>query len=69
MNGSKLSSRALFFLSPCVTVCLSLFLSLIIIIICGALGAVSKRLDTWLDNLGITIRAGLLQKTALLRTA
>ena len=25
-------------------------------------GAVSKRLDTWLDKLGITIRMGLLQK-------
>ena len=35
-----------------------------------ALGAViSKRLDTWLDKLGITIARGLLQKTALLVTA
>ena len=35
----------------------------------GALGAVSKRLDTWLDKLGITINTGLLQKTTLLGTA
>ena len=35
----------------------------------GALGVVSKRLDTLLDKLGITIRTGLLQKTALLGTA
>ena len=32
-------------------------------------GAVSKRLDTWLDKLGITIRTGFLQKKALLGTA
>ena len=35
----------------------------------GALGVVSKRLDTLLDKLRITIRTGLLQKTALLGTA
>ena len=29
-------------------------------VVVGALGAVSKRLDTWLDKLGITIRTGLL---------
>ena len=34
-------------------------------VVLGALGAVSKRLDTWLSKLGITIRKGLLQKTAL----
>ena len=34
----------------------------------GAFGAVSKRLDAWLDKLGITINTGLLQKTALLGT-
>ena len=33
-------------------------------VVVGALGAVSKRLDTWLDKLGITINTGLLQKTA-----
>ena len=38
-------------------------------VVVGALGAVSRRLDTWLDKLGITIRTGLLQKTALLGTA
>ena len=38
-------------------------------VVVGALGAVSKRLDTWLDKSGITIRTGLLQKTALLGTA
>ena len=38
-------------------------------VVVGALGANSKRLDTWLDKLGITIRTGLLQKTALLGTA
>ena len=32
---------------------------IIIIIIVGALCAVSKRLDTWLDKLGITINTGL----------
>ena len=42
---------------------------IIIIIVVGALGAVSERLDTWLDKLGITINTGLLQKTALLGTA
>ena len=35
----------------------------------GALRAVSKTLDTWLDKLGITIRMGLLQKTAFLGTS
>ncbi|CAH3194267.1 unnamed protein product, partial [Porites evermanni] len=38
-------------------------------VVVGALGAVSKRLDTWLDKLGITINTGFLQKTALLGTA
>ena len=35
----------------------------------GALGVVSNRLDAWLEKLGVTIRTGLLQKTALLGTA
>ena len=35
-------------------------------VVVGALGVVNKRLDTWLDKLGITIRMGLLQKTSLL---
>ena len=34
----------------------------------GALGVVSNRLDAWLEKLGVTIRTGLLQKTALLDT-
>ena len=38
-------------------------------VVVGALRAVSKRLDTWLDKLGITIRTRLLHKTALLGTA
>ena len=38
-------------------------------VVVGALGAVSKRLDTWLEKLGITNRTGLLLKTALLGTA
>ena len=36
-------------------------------VVVGALGVVSKRLDAWLEKLGVTIRTGLLQKTALLR--
>ena len=38
-------------------------------IVVGALGVVSNRLDVWLEKLGVTIRTGLLQKTALLGTA
>ena len=38
-------------------------------IVVGALGGVSKRLDGWLAKLGIAIKKGLLQKTALLGTA
>ena len=38
-------------------------------VVVGALGAVNKRVDTWLGKLGITINKGLLQKTALLGTA
>ena len=38
-------------------------------VVVGALGAVSKRLDTWLDKRRITINTGLLQKTALLGAA
>ena len=41
----------------------------VVLLVVGALGAVSKMLDTWLDELGITIRMGLLQKTTLLGTA
>ena len=38
-------------------------------VVIGALGVVSNRLDTWLEKLGVMIRTGLLQKTALLGTA
>ena len=41
----------------------------IVPVVVGALGVVSKRLDAWLEKLGVTIRTGLLQKTALLGTA
>ena len=37
-------------------------------VVVGALGAVNKRMDTWLGKLGITVNTGLLQKTALLGT-
>ena len=35
-------------------------------VVVGTIGALSKKLDTRLDKLGITINTGLLQKTALL---
>ena len=38
-------------------------------VVVGALGVVSNRLDALLEKLGVTIRTGLLQKTALLGTA
>ena len=41
----------------------------VIPIVVGALGAVSKKLDKWIEKLGIHIRIELLQKTALLGTA
>ena len=41
----------------------------VVLIVVGALGGVSKRLDGWLTKLGIAIKKGLLQKTALLGTA
>ena len=37
-------------------------------VVVGALGVVSNRLDAWLEKLGVMIRTGLLQKTALLAT-
>ena len=40
----------------------------VILVVVGALGVVSNRLDAWLEKLGVTIRTGLLQKTALLGT-
>ena len=38
-------------------------------VVVGVLEEVSNRLDAWLEKLGVTIRTGLLQKTALLGTA
>ena len=38
-------------------------------VVVGALGVISNRLDARLEKLGVTIRTGLLQKTALLGTA
>ena len=38
-------------------------------VVLGALGVVSNRLDAWYEKLGVTIRTGLWQKTALLGTA
>ena len=38
-------------------------------VVVGALGVVSNRLDVWLEKLGVKIRTGLLQKTALLGIA
>ena len=36
----------------------------VVLLVVGALGVVSKRLDAWLEKLGVTIRTGLLQKAA-----
>ena len=41
----------------------------VIPVVVGSLGVVSNRLDAWLEKLGVTIRTGLLLKTALLGTA
>ena len=41
----------------------------IVPVVVGTLGVVSNRLDVWLEKLDVTIRTGLLQKTALLGTA
>ena len=38
-------------------------------VVVSALGVVSNRLDAWLEKLGVTIRTGMLHKTALLGTA
>ena len=37
-------------------------------VVVGTLGVVNKRLDAWLEKLGITIRMESLHKTALLGT-
>ena len=41
----------------------------VVLVVVGALGVVNKRLNAWLEKLGITIRMELLQKPALLGTA
>ena len=41
----------------------------VVLVVVGALGVVSNRLGASLEKLGVTIRTGLLQKTALLGTA
>ena len=41
----------------------------VVLVVVGALAVVSNRLNAWLEKLGVTIRTGLLQKTALLGTA
>ena len=38
-------------------------------VVLGAHGVVSNKLGAWLEKLGVTIRTGLLQKTALLGAA
>ena len=40
----------------------------VVLVVVGALGVVSNRLGASLEKLGVTIRTGLLQKTALLGT-
>ena len=40
-----------------------------IMVVVGTHGVVSNRLDAWLEKQGVTIRMGLLHKTALLGTA
>ena len=41
----------------------------VIPIVIGALGAVTKRLQYWIDRMGLNIRVEHLQKTSLLGTA
>ena len=41
----------------------------VVLVVVGALRVVRNRLDAWLEKLGVTIRTGRLQKTALLGTA
>ena len=40
-----------------------------LMVVVGTHGVVSNRLDAWLEKQGVTIRTGLLHKTALLGTA
>ena len=41
----------------------------VIPVVIGALGAVSKEFDKWIEKIGINLRTGHVQKTALLGTA
>ena len=41
----------------------------VVAIVIGALGSVTKEFDGWIEKLGITNNAGVVQKTALLGTA
>ena len=41
----------------------------VILIVVGAFGAVSSKLNNWIEKLHICMRVELLQKTALLGTA
>ena len=41
----------------------------VIPVVIGALGAVSKEFDKWIEKIGISLRTGHVQKTALLGTA
>ena len=38
-------------------------------VIIGSLGAVSKEFDTWIEKIGIDLRVGHVQKTALIGTS
>ena len=42
---------------------------IVIPVIIGALGAVSREFDKWIEKIGIDLRVGHIQKTALLETA
>ena len=42
---------------------------IVVPVIVGALGSITKKLDDWLEKLDITVNGALLQKTTLLGTA
>ena len=42
---------------------------IVVPVIVGALGSITKKLDEWLEKLDITVNIALLQKTTLLGTA
>ena len=41
----------------------------VVSVVIGALGSVTKEFDGWVEKLGITSNAGVIQETALLGTA